>query len=88
MNDKPLPCSICNTERAMWEAEIDLWLGAYPEGVFIPPTDEQYSDAHEALRAIGMTLDKFSADMARHVLRSLPKRVEIRRRIERGDNNE
>ena len=71
-------------ERELWEAEIADWLEAYPEIVFIPPKKGDGRMANNLLKGSGMTIDAFSADMARHVLRSLPERVE-RRRIEADD---
>jgi len=44
------------------------WSEAYPETVFVPPTSEQFKAAHEALKSIGMSLDKFSVDAMRHVV--------------------
>ncbi len=39
----------------------------YPESIFVPPTKEQCEMAHEALKQVGMTLDKFSASMGKLV---------------------
>ena len=47
----------------------------YPESIFIPPTDEQFKVAHEALKQVGLTLDKFSASMGKLVWDNCIKRV-------------
>jgi len=44
------------------------WSDAYPIDVFVPPTSEQFKAAHAALVAIGLSLDKFSAEASRHAI--------------------
>lgn len=53
--------------------QIKQWGDAYPEDIFIPPTSEQCQQAHEALKAIGMSLDEFAAHSMRHVVRGVAK---------------
>ena len=68
-----------NPQRAAEEIErmqdalrkITHWGDAYPEDIFIPPTTGQCKQAHEALAAIGLSLDKFSAHAMRHVIRGV-----------------
>ena len=93
VTEEPWRCPDCDraftagskVEWELWEAEITHWLEAYPEGIFIPPSRPECVLAKNVMLANGLTLDKFSADMARHVLRSLPKRVEERRVGEADD---
>ena len=49
------------------------WADAYPPAVFPMPTEDDCKRAHEALKAIGMTLDRFSADAMRHVVTRVGK---------------
>ena len=44
------------------------WANAYPLDVFPEPSKEDFHRAHELLKTIGFTLDRFSASMARHTL--------------------
>ena len=39
----------------------------YPETVFIEPTAKQYSRFHQILQKEGLTLDKFSGSIGRHL---------------------
>ena len=53
--------------------QINNWAQAYPRDMFIPPTSEQCKEAHAALVAIGMSLDKFSGHAMRHVAEGMAK---------------
>ena len=48
---------------------IIQWSEAYPTDIFHEPSAEECRRAHELLTANGMTLDAFSASMARHCLK-------------------
>lgn len=48
--------------------KIKQWAEAYPLDIFHEPTKDECRRAHELLTANGMTLDSFSASMARHVV--------------------
>ena len=52
---------------------IQEWGDAYPEDIFVPPTSAQCAEAHEALKAIGYSMDKFAAHAMRHVARGMAK---------------
>ncbi len=39
----------------------------YPESIFIPPTKKEYAKQRKALESVGLTVDKFSGDMGRHI---------------------
>lgn len=62
-------CNSCIEEKfdRMEEAleRIQTWSKAYPLKAFPKP---DLKKAHEALKAVGMTLDVISADAMRHVL--------------------
>ena len=45
---------------------IVQWSEAYPLDVFHEPTSEESKLAHKVLKANGLSLDIFSASMARH----------------------
>ena len=49
----------------------------YPESIFIPPTDEQFAMAHEALKREGWLLSKFTGDMGRNVWNNCIKRIHM-----------
>jgi hypothetical protein len=53
-------------------ADIVAWSEAYPKTVFLQP---DYAKAHEALQAVGMTLDAISADIMRTALDEVGKRA-------------
>lgn len=53
-------------------ADIVAWSEAYPKTVFLPP---DYAKAHEALQAVGMTLDAISADIMRTAMDEVGKRA-------------
>lgn len=53
-------------------ADIVAWSEAYPKTVFLQP---DYTKAHEALQAVGMTLDAISADIMRTALDEVGKRA-------------
>lgn len=63
-------------ERDTFKEIVNGWLEAYPEDIFIPPTKDQIQIAQKALQAIGMTVDKFSANMARHMAKRLLEQID------------
>jgi hypothetical protein len=50
---------------------ILFWADAYPTDIFHEPTPEECHHASELLAAHDMTLDAFSASMARHCLKGV-----------------
>lgn len=64
---------MCERCEELTEAlqRIVQWADAYPLNIFNEPTPEQSKLAHEVLSANGMTLDAFSASMARHCLKGV-----------------
>jgi len=50
---------------------IAQWCEAYPTEVFHEPSPEECQRAHKLLTNNGMTLDAFSASMARHCLHGI-----------------
>ncbi len=52
---------------------LHTWANAYPMNVFPKP---DLKKAHEALKAVGMTLDAISADAMRHVLKDIKNIVD------------
>lgn len=58
------------TETAL--SDLAAWAEAYPKSVFLPP---DYEKAHQALQAVGMTLDAISADIMRTTLREVGRRA-------------
>lgn len=53
-------------------ADLVAWADAYPKAVFPAP---DYTKAHEALQAVGMTLDAISADIMRTALDEVGRRA-------------
>ena len=51
--------------------QIVQWADAYPTSIFREPTKEECNRAHTVLKVHGMTLDAFSASMARHCLKGV-----------------
>jgi hypothetical protein len=49
------------------------WSESYPLTTFHEPTDDECKKANEALVAIGLSVDIFSASMARHVVAGIGK---------------
>jgi hypothetical protein len=49
------------------------WSEAYPFVVFPKPDRDHYARVHEVLTANGMTLDRISADIMRHVTEGMGK---------------
>lgn len=56
-------------EEALWR--IVQWSEAYPIDIFHEPTKNECARAHAALVGIGLSLDIFSASMARHVVKGI-----------------
>ena len=49
------------------------WSDAYPVTAFPKPDEAHYARVHEALRREGLTLDRISADIMRHVVEGAGK---------------
>lgn len=63
-------CERCeDLEEAL--RRIVRWAEAYPTDIFHEPDAEECRLAHELLRDNGMTLDAFTASMARHCLKGV-----------------
>lgn len=41
------------------------WCDAYPEDIFVPPTKEQWKQAHEHFKTLGFSVDKISGEYGR-----------------------
>lgn len=50
---------------------IAQWAEAYPTDIFHEPSPEEFRKAHKVLTDNGLTLDCFSASMARHCLHGI-----------------
>jgi enolase len=55
---------------------IDNWAKAYPLKVFPEPTQDNWKQAAEVLKANGLSLDRISASNMRHVLDGIKEDVE------------
>lgn len=63
-------------EREALKKIVNVWLEAYPEDIFIPPTKDQIQIAQKALQAVGMSVDKFSGAMGRHMAKRLLEQID------------
>ena len=57
--------------REAAQVEVQLWIDAYPEDIWVEPTKEQWAAAHDALVGLGMTLDKFSGAIGRRTAQKI-----------------
>ena len=57
--------------------QLENWCQAYPRSVFIEPTDEQWAQAHEVLKAAEgcPSLDAISGSNMRHVVEGIQKLI-------------
>lgn len=65
---------------------MNKWVAAYPEDIFVEPTDEQFNACREALASVGLTIDKFSGSFGRHISKCIVEELSALKHQQASDS--